>query len=144
MTLASMYLATNGRDKGRVPCSGARHPVEEVVTPHSGEEPGEMRLEQVGAQLPENPSGMNGSCDSHGSIRITPVGSIPWRTNNKPRLRNGRTLLLRPDRIASPCFWNHIRLCKAMSYAFGFFNRQPSFPCAKGSRNIKSNLQRSL
>lgn len=131
MTLAFKHLATNGHDKGRAPYSGACHPVEEVATPHSGEEPGEMRLEQVGTQLPENPSGMNGSHDSHGSIRITPVGSIPWRTKNKPMLRNGRTLLLRPDRIASPRFWNHIQLCKAMSYAFGFFPLEPSFPCAR-------------
>ena len=78
--------------------------MEEVATPHSGEAPGEMRLEQVGARLVYNFSGMNESRDSRSSIRIAPVRSIPWRTKSKPRLRNGRTLLPRPDRTASPCF----------------------------------------
>jgi hypothetical protein len=78
--------------------------VEEVATPHNGEAPGEMRLEQVGARLVHNFSGMNESRDSRSSIRIAPVRSIPLRTKSKPRLRNGRTLLLRHDRTASPYF----------------------------------------
>ena len=77
MTIEFRHLATNGQNKGRAPCSGARHPVEEVATPHSGEARGEMRLEQVGVQLAWSPSRMNESRDSHDSIRITPVRNIP-------------------------------------------------------------------
>jgi hypothetical protein len=97
-------FAPKCNDKGRAPCPGACHPVEEVATPHNGEAPGEMRLEQVGARLVHNFSGMNESRDSRSSIRIAPVRSIPLRTKSKPRLRNGRTLLLRHDRTASPYF----------------------------------------
>lgn len=75
-----------------------------VATLHGGEAPGEMRLEQVGARLVHNFSGMNESRDSRSSIRIVPARSTPLRTKSKPRLRNGRTLLLRPDRTASPYF----------------------------------------
>ena len=89
---------------GRAPCHGASHRVEEVATPDSGDAPGEMRLEQVGAWLVHNFSGMNESRDSRSSIRIAPARSIPLRTKSKPRLRNGRTLLLRPGRTASPYF----------------------------------------
>jgi hypothetical protein len=78
--------------------------VKEVATPHSGEAPGETRLEQVGAHLAENPSGMNESRDSRNSIRIAPVRSIPLRTKSKLRLRNGRTLPLWRGRTASPYF----------------------------------------
>ena len=76
--------------------------MEEVATPHSGEAPGEMGLEQVGSRLVHNFSDMNESCDSRSSSLIAPVRSIPLRTKSKSRLRNGRTLLQRPDRIASP------------------------------------------
>ena len=50
---------------------------------------------------------------------------IPWmwieqsvqdRTKSKPRLRNGCTLQLPPDRTVSPYFQNRIRLCRTMSY----------------------------
>jgi len=74
-----------------------------VATPHSGEAPGETRLEQVGARLVHN-LGMNESGDSRSSIHRVPARNIPLRTKSKPRLRNGRTLLLRPDRTASPYF----------------------------------------
>jgi len=97
-------FAPKCNDKGRAPCPGACHPVEEVATPHNGEAPGEMRLEQVGARLVHNFSGMNESRDRRSSIRIAPVRSIPLRTKSKPRLRNGRTLLLRHDRTACPYF----------------------------------------
>jgi hypothetical protein len=97
-------FAPKRNHKGRAPCPGACHPVEEVATPHSGEAQGEMRLEQVGARLVHNFSGMNESRDSRSSIRKVPARNIPFRTKSKPRLRNGRTLLLWPDRTASPYF----------------------------------------
>ncbi len=56
--------------------------MEEVVTPHSGEAKGEMRLEQVGARLVHNFSGMNESRDSRSSIRKVPARNIPFRTGS--------------------------------------------------------------
>src|SRR5258705_13716117 len=83
-------FAPKCNDKGRAPCPGACHPVEELATPHSGEAPGEMRLEQVGARLVHNFSGLNESRDSRSSIRKVPARNIPLRTKSKPRLRTGR------------------------------------------------------
>ena len=113
-------FATKCHDKGRAPCPGVGHPVEEVATQHSGGAPGEKRLEQVRAQLTQNFSGRNESRDSRSSIRIAPGRSIPLRTKSKSRLCNGRTLSLRRGRTASPYFHNRIRLCRRMSYRIGF------------------------
>ena len=93
-----------GHDKRRAPCPRNCHPVEIVATQHSGGAPGEKGLEQVGAQLVQNLSGMNESRDSRGSIRPAPVHSIPLRTKSGVRLRSGRTLLPPRGRTASPYF----------------------------------------
>ena len=113
-------FAPKCNDKGRAPCPGACHPVEEVATQHSDGASGETRLEQVGAQLVQNFSGRNESRDSHSSIHIAPVRSISLRTKSKLRLRNGRTLPLWRGRTASRNFQSRIRLCKSKSYRFGF------------------------
>ncbi|MGA8311918.1 MAG: hypothetical protein WB755_17930, partial [Terriglobales bacterium] len=46
-------------------CNGVPSQRPEVASPHSGEALGEKQLGQVGASSARNPSGMNGSCDSH-------------------------------------------------------------------------------
>jgi hypothetical protein len=131
-------------DKGRASCPGVCHPMEEVATPHSGEAPGEMGMEQVGSRLVHNFSDMNESCDSRSSSRTTPVRSIPLRTKSKWRLRNGCNLRLRPGHIASPYLQNQIRLCRRVSYAFGFQPLESSLPCVICSGKINLKVQRSL
>jgi hypothetical protein len=44
-----------GHDKRPAPCPRKCHPVEIVATQHSSGAPGEKGLEQVGAQLVQNP-----------------------------------------------------------------------------------------
>jgi len=95
-------IVATRNEKGRAPYSGAHHPMEEVVTQHGGGALGEKQREQVGAQLVQNFSGMNESCDSRSNIRTVLFCSTPCRTKSRPKIHNRRTSPLRPCHSASP------------------------------------------
>jgi len=104
-----------------------------MITQHSGGVSGEKRWVPLGTQLAENPSGMNESHDSHSSIRRAQARSSPLRTSNKPRLRNGHTLLPLRDRT----------VCKLNSTGLKIFTAQEGLATAEKSVLVAADSQLS-
>jgi hypothetical protein len=137
-------FATKCHDKGRAPCPGVGHPVEEVATQHSGGAPGETRLERVGAQLAQNFSGRNESCDSRSSIHISTCLQHSFAHEEQIEALQWAhpATAARPHRLSVFPEPYSIVQKDVISNWIPVFGT--SLPCARCCRKIESKVHRSL